>query len=65
VEWDKFWVNILGDIDICFIAFVYMRYLDFHRRLKHAHGWVSCSCSCEGAASYSGASDQEGEETGC
>jgi hypothetical protein len=22
VEWDKFWVDILHDIDICFIAFV-------------------------------------------
>jgi hypothetical protein len=29
-----------------------------------AHGWTSCSCSHGGAASYSGASGQEGE-TGC
>jgi hypothetical protein len=29
-----------------------------------AHGWASCSCSHGGAASYSGASGQEGE-IGC
>jgi hypothetical protein len=28
-------VNILHDIDICFIAIVHMNYLVFLRRLKH------------------------------
>jgi hypothetical protein len=40
VEWDKFWVDILRDIDICFIAFVHERYLVFLRRLKRGGPWV-------------------------
>jgi hypothetical protein len=63
VEWDNFWVNILRDIDIYFIPFVHANYLVFFfQRLKHAaHGWVSCSCSPGGAASYSSTSGQDGE----
>jgi hypothetical protein len=34
VEWVKFWLDILCDIGIFFIAFVHERYLVFLRRLK-------------------------------
>jgi hypothetical protein len=33
-------VNILRDIDICFIALVYLNYLVLLRRLKHGGLWL-------------------------
>jgi hypothetical protein len=40
VEWDTFWDYILRYIDICFIAFVYKRYLVFLQRPKRSGPWV-------------------------
>jgi hypothetical protein len=40
MKWNEFFsVNILHDIDICFIALVYMNYLVFLQRLKHGGLW--------------------------
>jgi hypothetical protein len=40
MKWDNFWVDILHDIGIFFIAFVHAYYLVFLQRLKNGDQWV-------------------------